>query len=90
MYMETQPVKLSETEMLMQKIEEFKAKYGDALEKAVEEDKAPVAPQTVDTTVTTTTPKVYQDKGEVIAELERRNIKYDARSSKDNLEKLLA
>lgn len=31
----------------------------------------------------------YQDKAEVIAELNKRGIKYDARTSKENLEKLL-
>lgn len=31
----------------------------------------------------------YQDKSEVIKELEKRNIKFDARQSKANLEKLL-
>lgn len=35
-------------------------------------------------------PKVYQDKAEVIAELEKRNIPHDKRSNKATLEKLLA
>jgi hypothetical protein len=34
-------------------------------------------------------PKGYMDKGEVMAELEKRGIKFDARQSKANLEKLL-
>lgn len=38
----------------------------------------------------TTTPKVYQDKQEVIAELEKRGIQHDKRASKANLEKLLS
>lgn len=37
-----------------------------------------------------TQPHTYADKAEVIEELKRRNIAYDARSSKANLEKLLA
>lgn len=35
-------------------------------------------------------PQGYKDKAEVIAELDKRGIKYDARSTKANLEKLLA
>lgn len=102
MYMEDKPVAQSETDILMAKVEELRklvvANVAQPVEPVV------IAPQVVasapnsDTTVPpvapvvapTEAPKVYQDKAEVIAELEKRNIKFDARSKKENLEKLLA
>lgn len=66
----------------------------------VEAPEAPKAPEaTADTTApsdatgsTASTPKTltYQDKQEVIAELNKRGITHDKRKSKDDLEKLLA
>lgn len=45
--------------------------------------------QTAPTPVAADKPKVYQDKQEVMAELEKRGITHDKRMGKSNLEKLL-
>lgn len=45
--------------------------------------------ETPATPSTSEAPKAYADKQEVIAELEKRGIKHDKRSSKDKLEQLL-
>lgn len=48
-----------------------------------------VAPTAPTTPPADTGPKVYQDKAEVIAALKAKDIKFDARKSKSDLEKLL-
>lgn len=96
LYSENSPVTMSETDKLMAKVDEYK-KMVDTLVQAKTEPQ-PVA-DTVDTSTATTSAtapvapepaKVYQDKQEVILELEKRGIKHDKRSSKAALEKLLA
>lgn len=82
-YADAKPVALSETDKLMAKMKE--------LETFIKEN-VPVK-ESVAEEVKTETPtdsKVYLDKQEVIAELTKRNIKFDARQNKSNLEKLLA
>lgn len=92
LYMEQTPVQMSETDRLMAKVEEYKAMVDKLIPK--QEESKPEAPQepvvSDTTTVTTQTPAVYTDKAEVIAELTKRGIKFDARQNKANLEKLLA
>jgi len=80
-YSETAPIAVSETDKLMAKVEELR-KF---VEQNVSKGDAPTEP-----VVTTEAPTGYKDKAEVIAELTKREIKFDARQNKDNLEKLLA
>lgn len=92
MYVEDKPVAMSETDRLMAKVEEYKAMVEQLIPKTEvarpEEDVEP-EPTTDNQTATTNDPVAYKDKSEVIAELTKRQIKFDARKSKAELEKLL-
>lgn len=81
LYTESKPVAQSQTDILMAKVEELQ-KFRDELlaqhRPQVAQPEAPSAPQG------------YQDKAEVIAELEKRGITHDKRQNKETLEKLLA
>lgn len=89
LYTEKKPVAMSETDKLMAKVEEYKKVVESLVERTTGGTKTEET--TIDpTTVATTSAPVYQDKSEVIAELTKRGIKFDARQSKANLEKLLA
>lgn len=88
LYTESKPIAVSETDRLMTRVAE--------LEKLFKEKNLVVSESVLDKTQIST-PKVevsdiktYQDKAEVIAELEKRGIAHDKRSNKANLEKLLA
>ena len=93
LYSDEKPIVQSETDRLMARVAElekiFKEKQAekplDAPREVVKSVQEIVAPELVPNT-----PKEYQDKGEVIAELTKRGIKFDARQGKANLEKLLA
>lgn len=93
LYSEQKPIALSETDRLMAKVEEYK-KMVDSLIASKGENKSQETSNTIPES--TTIPKtegssnIFQDKAEVIAELKKRNITFDARASKVNLEKLLA
>ncbi len=76
LYSEEKPVSVSETDKLMAKVEEYK-KMVDALI----ESKPIVA--------SSPSNGLYQDKADVIAELTKRGIKFDARKNKADLEKLI-
>ena len=78
LYMDEKPVVESETDKLMAKV--------DALEKLFKEknETNPIEEGKV------VSLGEYLDKQEVIAELEKRGIKHDKRSTKETLEKLLA
>lgn len=101
LYSEEKPVAQSETELLMQKVEEYKALVDKVVEnggqapaqQSPEPPKAPENPPaqtTGDKTENTDkSPAVFNDKADVIAELEKRQIPHDKRKSKDDLEKLL-
>lgn len=82
LYTEEKPLAQSQTDLLMQKVEEYKAMVEKLLPKQEETTQAPVV---------TAQPVVqsFQDKQEVITELEKREIKHDKRKSKAELEKLL-
>lgn len=84
LYTEHKPAVLSETDRLMAKVEELK--------NFVEKNISPKSDAPVATTeeVGTATVSAYADKAEVIAELTKRGIKFDARQNKANLETLLA
>jgi hypothetical protein len=101
LYSEDKPLAQSETDKMMAKIEELR-KITDQLLKKSEPvvDSQPAEP-VIENSVTTSevtenavgvgsVPVTYQDKQEVILELEKRGIKHDKRQGKENLEKLLA
>lgn len=82
LYNEAKPIAQTETDKLMERVE--------ALNKMVEGlvNKDAVSAPVVAPVASTA--NVYQDKAEVIAALTKKGIKFDARSNKANLEKLLA
>lgn len=84
LYTEDRPIAQSQTDLLMAKVEEYKGMVDKLLNKDVQPTVDPA------TTSSTADVKVYQDKQEVLAELEKRGIKHDKRSTKSALEKLLA
>lgn len=83
LYNEEKPVALSETDKLMAKVEEYKAMVDKLLPKTE-------TPEKIEETAEKVAPQSYQDKADVIAELTKRGIKFDARKNKAELEKLLA
>ncbi len=85
LYSEAKPTALSEVDKLMAKVEELN-RWKEGMEKKAES----VKEEKTEEVKTSDSPKIYQDKAEVIAELTKRGIKFDARQTKANLEKLLA
>lgn len=83
LYTEEKPIAVSETERLLAKIEEFKTLYPQMA------DTAPTPPVDAPDQAPATGSVVYQDKAQVIAELTKRGVKFDARKTKAQLEKLL-
>lgn len=81
LYVEEKAKPMSETDKLMAKVEEYKAMVDTLVSKKGEGE--------VDATPTTQAPRTYVDKAEVLAELTKRGVKFDARTSKAELEKLL-
>jgi len=81
LYAEAKPIAQTETDKLMEKVEEYKK----MVEKVINKDGEPksVVNEPVSTAV------VYQDKADVIAELDKRGIQHDKRKAKAELEKLL-
>jgi hypothetical protein len=91
LYAEEKPAGMSETDKLMAKVEEYR--------KLVEEKLGSLTPKvevkSTEGAQTVVMPPLnnvlnFQDKQEVITELEKRGIKHDKRSKKVDLEKLLA
>lgn len=86
LYDDVKPVAMSETDRLMAKVEELRKFVETNVAKKDEDEVEPSV-----TSEPTDTPNgQYADKADVIAELTKRGIKFDARQSKANLEKLLA
>lgn len=83
LYAETKPIAQTETDRLMAKVEEYKKMVDNLMANQ------PAAAAPVAASEASTTPRVFQDKQEVIAELEKLGIQHDKRSTKANLEKLL-
>lgn len=81
LYSETKPVTMSETDKLMEKVEEYRKMVENLM--ATTQSGTPTIP------VNDPSNGLYQDKADVIAELTKRNIKFDARKSKSELEKLI-
>jgi len=82
LYTENKPAPVTETDRLMAKVEEYKAMVDKLLPKDIETP-------TVEETNPQLGSSTYVDKAEVIAELTKRGIKFDARQNKSALEKLL-
>lgn len=80
LYTNEKPVAISETDRLMQQVEELKKLVNDNLPNV---GKASAA-------MPEESSSEYKDKAEVIAELTKRGIKFDARAAKAKLEQLLA
>lgn len=81
LYTEAKATPMTETDRLMAKVAE--------LQNFVEKNIGPVETVKEETTEIETTPATYSDKADVIAELTKRGIKFDARKSKSELEKLI-
>lgn len=79
LYSEEKPTAMTEVDKLMAKVDELNKFVKDN----VQVKDTPSNEVKVES-------KVYQDKAEVLAELEKRGIKHDKRSNKETLEKLLA
>jgi hypothetical protein len=101
LYTEEKPIAQSETDLLMAKVEEYKKMVDMLLEKLPDASKLAAASELVVTPAAPANPdnvdpkamadsKTYLDKKDVIEELTKRSIKFDARKSKADLEKLLA
>lgn len=96
LYSEEKPATESQTDLLMKKVEDLN-KMVEGLVGAKAEAVTETAPSSVPPAEGLITPPAqaptvltYQDKAEVIAELEKRKIQHDKRKSKAELEKLLA
>lgn len=83
-YSEVAPIAVSETDKLMAKVEELNKWKEEMMSKNTDPSQVPQVTPTGEESK-----DGYKDKGEVIAELTKRGIKFDARQNKDNLEKLL-
>jgi len=90
LYTEAKPIAETEVDRLMKKVEELNKLVQDSIVQKVEPSQTVETKQQPVIVLEGTTPAKYQDKQEVVAELTKRNIVFDARASKDNLEKLLA
>ncbi len=102
LYMDDKPIALTETQRLFNKVTDLEKLFNEKEAKRVQEGKPKEPVQTVQEIVAPETlpkapvakaeagtPKTYQDKQEVIAELEKRGITHDKRMTKANLIKLL-
>ncbi len=91
LYSEEKPVQQSETDKLMAKVEEYKKMVDTLLAKSEPTQATPtIEPEIkVEGEPVKVEPKVYLDKQEVIAELEKRQVPHDKRKTKADLEKLL-
>ncbi len=87
LYSEAKPVAVSETDKLMAKVEEYKKMVDSLITNTPKVETPEVAPIVGETPEVKTT---FQDKQEVIVELEKRGVKHDKRKTKSELEKLLA
>lgn len=90
LYTEDRPVAQSQTDVLMAKVAELERLFNEKQSK-IPEGATKEQVKSVQELVAPELSSIgYQDKQEVIAELEKRGIKHDKRQSKETLEKLLA
>ncbi len=85
LYVEEKSKVMSETDKLMAKVEEYKKMVEDLVVSKKEDATEEVAP----TAPVATGPMTFADKSDVLTELTKRGIKFDARKSKAELEKLI-
>lgn len=94
LYAESRPAKMTETDLLLAKIEEYRKlteeKFAALEGKPVVQEEKPESNELVAPVVTPEGKITYKDKAEIIAELVKRNITHDKRSTKETLEALLA
>jgi len=88
LYVEEQPAMVTETDRLMAKVEEYKAMVEKLIPKQ-EDGNSPESNPSEPEEVPSAPSKTYLDKAEIIAELTKRGIKHDPRSTRDSLKKLL-
>ena len=86
LYVEEKSKVMSETDKLMAKVEEYKKMVEDLVVSKKEEVPAVVHAPVVQAS---TGPMTFADKSDVLSELTKRGIKFDARKSKAELEKLI-
>lgn len=89
LYSEDKPLAQSETDKLMAKVEEYKKMVDKLIPLVESKSEIPATTPVVIGSSADIKSNIYQDKQEVITELTKRGIKFDARSNKSNLEKLL-
>lgn len=85
LYTEDKPAQMSETDKLMEKVNEFSQFKEDILEKL-----GNLMPKSDQSPAESNEKTAYADKKEVIQALEARGIAHDKRKKKEELEKLLA
>lgn len=94
LYSEDRPAKMTETDMLLAKMEDFRKlteeKFASLEGKPVVTEKEPESTAPVTPVVTPEGKITYKDKAEILAELDKRGIVHDKRSNKETLEALLA
>lgn len=89
-YREEQAPVQTEAEILAKKIEDLNKRFDDMEALKTESDgNSPIDPALVAGNTVIGDATSYKDKAEVIAELNKRSIAYDARASKAKLEELL-
>jgi hypothetical protein len=90
MYEEEKPTTMSETDKLMEKVEEYKGMVDKLLtDQEKNESGKDDSPEKTTEEKDENEPVVYQDKADVLAELDKRGITHDKRKGKVELEKLL-
>lgn len=92
LYSEQKPVQQSETDRLFALVEQYKKLSEDLINKvpvSTEPMKVPEISAITTPSIEPVKGQVFQDKGDVIAELEKRGVKFDRRLTKENLQKLI-
>jgi hypothetical protein len=90
LYTEAKPIAQTETQRLLAKVEELnKWKEGIEAERTAKSNEPKVEGGVLIAPASTSQSTGYADKADVIAELNKRGIKFDARQNKSNLEKLI-
>ncbi len=88
LYTESKPVSMSETDRLMAKVEEYRLMVEKLIPPTPVVAEVPVVPE-VSVPTPTAAPTPFADKQDVMAELEKRGVKFDRRLTKEKLEKLI-
>lgn len=88
-YEESRPIPKTEADAMVERVKNLNDTVDSMDEENISAPKGGNAPFNGEPTDTVASDVVYKDKGEVIAELDKRGIKYDPRSSKTMLESFL-